>query len=115
MCFLLGDAYPDFFIKRKRLGKAKTVIIVRYNLAKVNCSLTETTGSDALSGEKSLMLDSTENPSWCSMLKVDLDGADGYRVSFKYRVLSVGDAGKICSVIRINKDPESGSQRADGK
>lgn len=31
MCFLLGDAYPDFFIKRKRLGKAKTVIIVRYN------------------------------------------------------------------------------------
>lgn len=30
-CFLMGDAYPNFFIKRKRLSKTKTIIIVRHN------------------------------------------------------------------------------------
>ncbi|MBE6412703.1 MAG: hypothetical protein E7036_09165 [Opitutales bacterium] len=81
-------------------------------VAKIDCSVSEVVGKDAIKGEKSLMLDSSNNKNWCSMLKVDLSGADGYRVAFKYRVLSVGDVGKICSVIRINKDPETKSPRA---
>lgn len=82
------------------------------DVAKVNCELSEVTGDDAISGKKSLMLDTTSNPNWCSMLKVNLSGADGYLVTFKYKVLSCGKNGKICSVIRIEKDPESKTQRA---